>query len=76
MRTLVIEDRTASPPKIVEVFQAANLDEVEATSLTESGGSGQARDGRRYVHVAVSWVNTGYKTVQKPEKDVMGGVVE
>ena len=46
-------------------------DSIEALSLTESVGSGQAKDGRLYANVSVTGVNEGYFVAN--ETDVLAG---
>ncbi|SHI96515.1 ABC transporter permease [Clostridium magnum] len=61
------EDKDLITKEMVEAFQERFKDKVEAISLSESVGTGQAKDGRLYANVSVSGVNPGYMTVNSVE---------
>ena len=50
-------------PEMIAAMQKQFGDRIAATSLSESVGSGKARDGRLYANVTAMGVNEGYFTV-------------
>ena len=50
-------------PEMIAAMQKQFGDRIAATSLSESAGSGKARDGRLYANVTAMGVNEGYFTV-------------
>ena len=46
--------------EMLEELRAEYSAEIEAVSLTESVGSGTAKDGEKYANVSISGVNDGY----------------
>lgn len=47
----------------IEAFEQKFSKDISAVSLSESGSSGKARDGRRYANVSILGVNGGYGDV-------------
>lgn len=63
-KNLITEDMIS---KLVDRYP----DDIEAVSLSESAGSGQAKDGRLYANVSITGVNEGYFTAN--DTDVLKG---
>ncbi len=57
--------------KMIDAMRQQYGDLITAVSLSESVGSGQAKDGRLYANVSITGVNEEYFTVN--ETDLMGG---
>jgi putative ABC transport system permease protein len=46
--------------EMLEKYRAAHSGQIQAISLSKSGGSGKAQDGRKYANVSLAGVNDGY----------------
>ncbi len=57
--------------KMIEGMRKRYGDQIHAVSLSESAGSGQARDGRLYANLSTTGVNLEYFTVN--ELDLLAG---
>ena len=53
--------------KMIQEMQERYAEDIAAVSLSESVGSGRAKDGRRYANVGVTGVNNGYFAVDDLE---------
>ena len=63
--TIAADDRISE--KMLETYLARFGHEIEAVSLSESVGSGQAKDGRLYANCSITGVNEGFFTVDDTE---------
>ncbi len=52
-------------------MQKRYADDISAISLSESAGSGRAKDGRLYANVSITGVNNGYFTAE--DMDLLAG---
>ena len=70
------DDSGVQPEDLISDEMIAEMTErfgshIEAVSLSQSVGSGQAKDGRLYANVSISGVNDGYFTAD--ETELLGG---
>lgn len=61
--TTSADDKDLISMEMIRGFEEQFHNSVSAVSLSESSGSGQAKDGRLYANVSVSGVNPGYQQV-------------
>ncbi len=58
-----IDDNDLLSVDTINAFQQMYSDQIADISLSESGGSGKAKDGRLYANVNIAGVNAGYRSI-------------
>ena len=58
---VVLQESDLITDEMLERFRTAYDNDIMAISLSSSGGSGKAQDGRRYANISESGVNTDYR---------------
>lgn len=76
-----MEDKDLLTQEIIDTLRERYANQIEGISLTDSLGSGQAQDGRKYANVSATGVNDEYLAVNNitikygrdiNEKDIIG----